>query len=277
VLDLFSDDMRRNPYPAYDHMRSRSPVFHVGPFDLWMIFDFDGVKRALVDHEAFSSDLSHAPGNGNPGVTSACSEHVAVGAAKNLLRSRRVARCRGYTMIPLIPAELDDIAFLSLAQRIMNGALAELKVHEVFLVHVDNWFDHKWLGWWSRKDEELRVPTFTPNRIRSEKHFVWNAARSAWESIALEKPLHVRQPGRRWLAQPLDRFSESAGFIWYSGNSVPNKIGSLMLYLSGADGYSWYASFRNGERWTVADECRITRRELLVFEERGRQLELANS
>jgi cytochrome P450 len=67
VIDLFSDDMRRNPYPAYDRMRSGSPVLHLPPFDLWMIFDFDGVKRALVDHDAFSSDLSHAPGSGNPG------------------------------------------------------------------------------------------------------------------------------------------------------------------------------------------------------------------
>jgi cytochrome P450 len=67
VIDLFSDDMRRNPYPAYDQMRSGSPVFHLPPFDLWIIFDFEGVKRALVDHDAFSSDLSHAPGSGNPG------------------------------------------------------------------------------------------------------------------------------------------------------------------------------------------------------------------
>jgi cytochrome P450 len=44
-------------------MRSSSPVF-LPQFDLWMVFDFDGVKRALVDHDAFSSDLSHAPGNG---------------------------------------------------------------------------------------------------------------------------------------------------------------------------------------------------------------------
>src|SRR5215510_4576327 len=98
----------------------------------------------------------------------------------------------------------------------MNGAIAELGMREVFLVHVDNWFDHKWLGWWSRKEEELRVPTFTPNRVRSEK------------------PLHVRQPGRPWLAQPLDRFSKSAAFIWYSGNTTTNKAGSVMLYLSGA-------------------------------------------
>jgi cytochrome P450 len=66
-MHLFSDDMRRNPYPAYDQLRSRSPVFHLPPFDLWMIFDFEGVKRALVDHGAFSSDLSHVPGHGNPG------------------------------------------------------------------------------------------------------------------------------------------------------------------------------------------------------------------
>ena len=66
-MDLFSDGMRRNPYPAFDRMRSGSPVFHLAPFDLWIIFDFDGVKRALVDHDAFSSDLSHVPCQGNPG------------------------------------------------------------------------------------------------------------------------------------------------------------------------------------------------------------------
>jgi cytochrome P450 len=67
MMDLFSDGMRRNPYPVYDQMRSGSPVFHLPPFDLWMIFDFEGVKRALVEHSVFSSDLSHVPGHGNPG------------------------------------------------------------------------------------------------------------------------------------------------------------------------------------------------------------------
>ena len=67
MMDLFSDGMRRNPYPLYDQMRKGSPVFRFPPFDLWTVFDFDGVKRALTDHEAFSSDLSHAPGQGNPG------------------------------------------------------------------------------------------------------------------------------------------------------------------------------------------------------------------
>ncbi len=67
MLDLFSDDMRRNPYPVYDEMRDSSPVFHLPPFDLWMLFDFESVKRALADHDSFSSDLSHVPGHRNPG------------------------------------------------------------------------------------------------------------------------------------------------------------------------------------------------------------------
>src|SRR5437762_6358826 len=57
-MGFFPDDMRRDPFPTYDRMRSDSPVLHVEALDLWMIFDYDGVKRALHDHEAFSSNVS---------------------------------------------------------------------------------------------------------------------------------------------------------------------------------------------------------------------------
>jgi cytochrome P450 len=63
VLDLFSDEMRRNPYPPYDQLRAASPVLHVPPpFDAWLIFDYEGVKRALNDHDTFSSAVP-APRN----------------------------------------------------------------------------------------------------------------------------------------------------------------------------------------------------------------------
>ncbi len=61
-------------------------------------------------------------------------------------------------MIELIPVEDDDVEFLALVQRIVNGALGALDVREVFLVHVDNWFDFKWLGWWSWDEGEHGVP-----------------------------------------------------------------------------------------------------------------------
>jgi hypothetical protein len=45
------------------------------------------------------------------------------------------------SMIELAPTEFDDPAFLSLAQRIVNGAVTALAMREVFLVRMDNWFD----------------------------------------------------------------------------------------------------------------------------------------
>jgi cytochrome P450 len=54
-MSLLSDDIRRDPYPLYDQLRSASPVLHFDAPDMWMIFDHDGVKRALYDHDAFSS------------------------------------------------------------------------------------------------------------------------------------------------------------------------------------------------------------------------------
>ena len=62
MTDFFSDDMRRNPYPVYDQLRSASPVFHVPPpFDAWLIFDYEGAWRALNDHDAFSSKVPSPP------------------------------------------------------------------------------------------------------------------------------------------------------------------------------------------------------------------------
>lgn len=62
MQSLFTDEMRRNPYPLYERMRSTSPVYHVPPpFDAWMIFDYQDVKWALNDHETFSSQVPAPP------------------------------------------------------------------------------------------------------------------------------------------------------------------------------------------------------------------------
>ncbi|WP_433932683.1 cytochrome P450 [Sorangium cellulosum] len=61
-MNLFPEETRRDPYPMYEQMRSSSPVLHVAPLDLWMILDYEGVKRALTDHEAFSSVVTPVTG-----------------------------------------------------------------------------------------------------------------------------------------------------------------------------------------------------------------------
>ena len=54
--NLFSDEMRRDPYSLYRQLRANSPLFRVPPpFDAWLILDYDNVKRALNDSNTFSS------------------------------------------------------------------------------------------------------------------------------------------------------------------------------------------------------------------------------
>src|SRR6185503_8046051 len=60
MIDLFSDDVRRNPYPLYDQIRATSPLFRVPDSGLLMVFDYDGAKRVLNDHDAFSSRIGPA-------------------------------------------------------------------------------------------------------------------------------------------------------------------------------------------------------------------------
>ena len=59
AIDLFSDDVRRNPFALYDHARATAPVMLDPATGLWMVFDYDGVLRALTEHETFSS--RHGP------------------------------------------------------------------------------------------------------------------------------------------------------------------------------------------------------------------------
>src|SRR5688572_20352570 len=63
MTNLFSEEMRRNPYPMYEQLRNSSPVLHAPPpFDMWMVFDYEGVKRVVSDHATFSSAVP-APDN----------------------------------------------------------------------------------------------------------------------------------------------------------------------------------------------------------------------
>ena len=57
---FFSDDVRRDPWHWYDQVRSASPVLHDPRTDMWMLFDYDSVKRAMEDHASFSS-VVHPP------------------------------------------------------------------------------------------------------------------------------------------------------------------------------------------------------------------------
>lgn len=65
MIDLYSPEVRRNPFPVYAQIRERTPLVEEPGSRTWMVFDYDSVRMVLMDHERFSSAMSHA-GRGNP-------------------------------------------------------------------------------------------------------------------------------------------------------------------------------------------------------------------
>ena len=61
-MDLFNEDMRRDPYPAYDQLRATTPVLHVREADLYLLFGYDDVRRALHDPDTFMSAVGVSRG-----------------------------------------------------------------------------------------------------------------------------------------------------------------------------------------------------------------------
>lgn len=55
-MNLFSDSVRRDPFPVYSQLRRESPAFYIPPpFNGWTVFDYETVKRMLNNHHDFSS------------------------------------------------------------------------------------------------------------------------------------------------------------------------------------------------------------------------------
>jgi cytochrome P450 len=59
VLNLFTEDVRRNPYPLYNRLRAAGwPVMRDPNSGMTLAFSYDVVKRVLLDPERFSSAAS---------------------------------------------------------------------------------------------------------------------------------------------------------------------------------------------------------------------------
>jgi cytochrome P450 len=55
MVNFNAEEMRRNPYPVYDQLRSTTPIFQDPETGLWLVLDYEGVKRLLSDPDLFSS------------------------------------------------------------------------------------------------------------------------------------------------------------------------------------------------------------------------------
>jgi hypothetical protein len=174
--------------------------------------------------------------------------------------------------IEISVGETDDPYFVASLVAIVNGLGKRNEPDELWVIKIDNWFDQKWLrfsgigvvdfnwGGLNRFDAALdefyqnkvTFPPFNPNRIVSQSSFLRTG------DHYLESPLPAlphkleKQSSKANLLRRVHNFSRSACFVWYSGNTVTNGKGSVMVYeLSTERVDCWFASFNRLDEWTL--------------------------
>ena len=178
----------------------------------------------------------------------------------------------------------DDPQFVELVSHTISGLVTHTSPEEIFVVQIDNWFDHKWLKFsgigrvrfdsqyldidtaldefWQDK---ITFPPFTPNRVIKEYFFPRDG--SGGYSLSTIAPPYIHSRRRASSYKNLHRrvadFSGSAIFVWFSSNTRSNRRGSLMVYeVSISRVHTWYAAFSKEDEWEVLRTKGITREQV---------------
>ena len=169
-------------------------------------------------------------------------------------------------MISLKLVEHIDESFVAIVERILSGTLKSHPFQEVYVVLIDNWFDHKWLefnsnpidndelGWRAR----LKLPPFEPSRVMEQSCFRKQTSDLFRYEEFTSNPLHLSTSNRS-----LAEICLSGAFVWYSFVGDRSDRGSVMVYLNReGKGAAWYASFVKHPNWHINKVKGISQREL---------------
>jgi hypothetical protein len=173
----------------------------------------------------------------------------------------------------IIPGMTDDNEFIELLNSLVKGLLAQQAPEQLWIIQIDNWFDHKWLRFSGKgvvdfpwltfmnlfdgvldefHQDKVTFPPFAPNRVLGQWSYLrvndrYSEAPLPFMPHALEKRRSETNLHRR-----VDRLSGSACFVWYSANTLSNGRASVMVYSVVSDRVqSWFAAFNRQLRWKL--------------------------
>lgn len=192
---------------------------------------------------------------------------------------------------PIVPFTGDNQRFVNLVSRIVLSELEAKSVHGLFVVRIENWFDHKWLNFsgkgrvafgqytgmsydpdtaldpFHRTGIKTTFPPFTPSRVISQYFY----GRNQHGSYVLDEDgpwIHAsfKESSSTNIHRRIATRNNSALFAWFSSNTESNGRGSLMIYrANGRIISSWYVSFLQEEDWRVVQIQGIPRQHLLKW------------
>jgi len=184
--------------------------------------------------------------------------------------------------IQMSAGETDDPGFIEVLNSILSGLIADDAPQQFWVIQIDNWFDHKWLGFSGMGliasiiplnsydtvkaesyQEKVTFPPFTPNRVVAQFSFV--RVGNTYTESALPALPHgnERKHSETNLRRRIQDFTRSGCFVWYSANTVANGRGSVMVYVVTADQVEcWFAAFNRQEEWKLETTKGVTRDKL---------------
>jgi hypothetical protein len=178
-----------------------------------------------------------------------------------------------------IPSGLtDDNDFIDLLNSLLNGLIVQQPPEQLWVIQIDNWFDHKWLRYsgsgsvgsnfpanWSYSfmdrfasvkaqfwQDKLTFPPFAPDRVVAQWSF--QQSDKGYVEAPVPKLPHTNSRRRSGfnLHRRAEEFASSASFVWYSGNTLKNGRGSVMVYDIGpSHPVCWFAAFRRSPGWAL--------------------------
>lgn len=179
--------------------------------------------------------------------------------------------------------ETDDPGFIAVLNSLVQGLISNRAPEELWIIQIDNWFDHKWLRFSGMGgvaspflvgglvtpfdsvkvefyQDKLTFPPFTPNRVLGQ----WSYIRIGDDYREAPFPdlphSSKRQRSPMNLQRRIQDLNRSACFVWYSANTVANGRGSVMVYNIGVNGLEcWFAAFNRREGWKVQQTKGVSR------------------
>lgn len=182
--------------------------------------------------------------------------------------------------IQVLAEASDDPKFIEILNLLLRRILDELRPERMWIIQIDNWFDHKWLRFSGHgavasaipldrydtvkvafREDSLTFPPFNPNRVLAQWSYV--RTQNGYTEAALPALPHstMKRASNDNLQRRVQSFDPSATFVWYSSNSQANGRASLMLYsLSDHREECWFAAFKHTGRW-ILDATKGIKRE----------------
>lgn len=182
-------------------------------------------------------------------------------------------------MAVAIPSGLtDDNDFIDLLNSLLNGLLVQQAPEQLWVVQIDNWFDHKWLRYsgsgsvgskfpvdWTSAfmdrfdsvkeqfwQDKLTFPPFAPDRVVGQWSFLHSSRGYVEDPLPKLPHSQSRRRSHSNLRNRAEDFVRSASYVWYSGNTLKNGRGSVMVYNIGSpQPVCWFAAFARDSEWTL--------------------------